>query len=112
MAKARSSEITTDAPSASASIPASAAEVLPVDACTVASHEALFVSCAEARCDACGGELPSDADAELPLATGHAVYMFTRGSESRMEHAPLCSACASAIGMTALARWEIEEEEG
>jgi hypothetical protein len=78
----------------------------------VASHDALFVSHAETRCDACGAELRSDAEADPPLATGRGVYIFTRGSESRVEHAPLCTACASAIGMTALARWEIEEEEG
>ena len=43
---------------------------------------------------------------------GAGVYMWTRGSEVRFEKVPLCPACASAIGISALARWEIEEEEG
>jgi hypothetical protein len=43
---------------------------------------------------------------------GLGVYLWARGDEIRFEGAPLCTACASAIGMTALARWEIEEEEG
>jgi hypothetical protein len=38
--------------------------------------------------------------------------MWARGDSVRFEKAPLCASCASAIGMTALARWEIEEEEG
>jgi hypothetical protein len=38
--------------------------------------------------------------------------MWTRGDQVRFEKTPLCPECASAIGVTALARWEIEEEEG
>ena len=37
---------------------------------------------------------------------------YKAGDETRLETVPLCTACAAAIGMTALARWEIEEEEG
>jgi hypothetical protein len=43
---------------------------------------------------------------------GRGVYLSARGDEIRFESVPLCASCASAIGMTALARWEIEEEEG
>jgi hypothetical protein len=43
---------------------------------------------------------------------GQGVYLWARGDEMRIESVPLCASCASAIGMTALARWEIEEEEG
>ncbi len=43
---------------------------------------------------------------------GEGVYLWARGNEVRYEKAPLCPSCAAAIGMTALARWEIEEEEG
>jgi hypothetical protein len=109
MTKGRTSGTTTDAPSTSGSIPA--APDAPADTWSVASHEALFASQAEPRCDVCGGALLSAGD-DLPYAVGHGVYVFARGSESRVEHAPLCASCASAIGMTALGRWEIEEEEG
>jgi hypothetical protein len=83
-----------------------------------ASQDALFAVVAASLCDACGDPLPEggaeDHDDEprgygLP---GAGVYMWTRGLEVRLESAPLCPSCASAIGMTALARWEIEEEEG
>ena len=67
----------------------------------------------EPRCDACGGPLPPPDDEddgyEVP---GRGVYVWTRGEEVRFEKVPLCASCASAIGMTALGRWEIEEEEG
>jgi hypothetical protein len=81
---------------------------------TVASHEDLFIERSETRCDACGGSLATDDDdAERGYGMpGRGVYLWARGDEIRFEGAPLCTACASAIGMTALARWEIEEEEG
>jgi hypothetical protein len=75
----------------------------------------LFDAVSLQRCDACGVVLPSpapDDDDEGYGVAGHGVYMWTRGDEIRLENAPLCASCASAIGMTALARWEIEEEEG
>jgi hypothetical protein len=77
----------------------------------VASHEALFAAPGEPRCDACGGPVPSD-DGEGFGLPGEGVYVWTRGEERRFEKAPLCPSCAAAIGVTALARWEIEEEEG
>jgi hypothetical protein len=43
---------------------------------------------------------------------GRALYVWTRGDEVRREEPPLCASCAAALGLTALARWEIEEEEG
>jgi hypothetical protein len=84
------------------------------DGVIVASHEALFASDRE-RCDACGAPLPDareSADDAGFGVRGEGVYLWTRGGEARVEKAPLCAECASAIGMTALARWEIEEEEG
>jgi hypothetical protein len=78
----------------------------------VASHEALFADDEEPRCDACDAPLPVADDVDGFDMPGAGVYLWTRGSEVRFEKAPLCSSCASAIGMTALARWEIEEEEG
>ncbi|MGO9835129.1 MAG: hypothetical protein ACLP1X_13020 [Polyangiaceae bacterium] len=79
----------------------------------VVSHEDLFVERTAARCDACGGALTADIAEPgrsygLP---GQGIYMWARGDDVRFESAPLCPSCASAIGMTALARWEIEEEE-
>jgi len=87
----------------------------------IASHEDLFSSVQEhepTRCDACGSAVasPAPTDEEGADATyglpGEGVYLWTRGDEVRFERVPLCPSCASAIGMTALARWEIEEEEG
>ncbi len=79
----------------------------------VASHEVLFAQPTEVRCDACGAPVTRDDDDEDGFGVpGEGVYMWTRGDEVRFERAPLCVSCASAIGMTALARWEIEEEEG
>lgn len=77
-----------------------------------ATHEALFAE-EPPRCDACGVLLddPGEADDSYAVA-GSGLYVSTRGPEVRYEEAPLCPACAAAVGMSALARWEIEEEEG
>jgi hypothetical protein len=63
------------------------------------------------RCDACGGELPTADEGGFEVA-GRGQYLWARGDRVRFEDAPLCPACAAAIGLSALARWEIEEEEG
>jgi hypothetical protein len=64
-------------------------------------------------CDACGESVPAPRDDDdgydLP---GRGVYLWVRGDKVVFEHVPLCARCASAIGMSALSRWEIEEEEG
>ena len=104
-----------DVPFETASVPAAADAKAP--AAMSASHEVLFQFGDERRCDACGDPFPlppaspSDDDDGYGVG-GQGVYMWTRGDEVRFESAPLCASCASAIGMTALARWEIEEEEG
>jgi hypothetical protein len=77
-----------------------------------ASPEAAVALVDEPRCDACGAVLPAVDEDEGFGMPGVGVYMWTRGTEARFEKVPLCASCASAIGMTALARWEIEEEEG
>jgi hypothetical protein len=80
-----------------------------------ASHEVLFEVVESNACDACGAPLVeglADADDDGYRIPGSGVYMWTRGDAVRFEKAPLCASCAAAIGMTALARWEIEEEEG
>jgi len=78
---------------------------------TVVSHEDLFVDAPSDRCDACGVAI-ADEELEGYGVPGRGVYLWARGEETRLESVPLCTSCASAIGMTALARWEIEEEEG
>jgi hypothetical protein len=78
----------------------------------VASHEDLFNEAPPTICDACGETLDATDDAPGYGVPGQGVYLWARGEETRLESVPLCAACASAIGMTALARWEIEEEEG
>jgi hypothetical protein len=69
-----------------------------------------------ARCDACSALLDAaeDDDGESGRygVRGRGLYVWTRGSEVRYEKPPLCASCAAAVGMSALARWEIEEEEG
>jgi hypothetical protein len=78
----------------------------------VLTHEALFVEARTERCDACGEHLGEDEAGDGFGIPGRGVYLRARGEETQLESAPLCASCASAIGMTALARWEIEEEEG
>jgi hypothetical protein len=67
----------------------------------------------EPRCDACGSAVHDD-DAEGADDTdgGHGLYVWARGGEIVYEEPPLCASCAAAITITALQRWEIEEEEG
>jgi hypothetical protein len=94
-----------------ASIPAQSPA--PAQSAECATHDVLFQNVAAPRCDACGSDLPAQAHGDDDYGLGgQGVYMWTRGDEVRFETAPLCASCASAIGMTALARWEIEEEEG
>jgi hypothetical protein len=101
-----------DGPYRSASIPESAGPESATAPLTSVSHEALFQLDAVTRCDACDEPLPAVDDSGAYSPQGRAVYLWQRGGEPRFETAPLCPACAAAIGMTALARWEIEEEEG
>ena len=77
----------------------------------VASHEALFEEVDELPCDACGEPVAVEGDEGYGIE-GSGVYLWKRGDGVSLEKAPLCASCASAIGVTALARWEIEEEEG
>jgi hypothetical protein len=77
------------------------------------SHEVLFAE-EEPRCDVCGAPLGADDD-ELgtgPALSGHGLYVWARGDKVVYEEPPLCASCGMAIGVSALARWEIEEEEG
>jgi hypothetical protein len=75
-------------------------------------HEALFdEGDAANRCDVCGQIVEEDSG-DGPALPGSALYVWTRGDEVRREEPPLCPSCAAALGLSALGRWEIEEEEG
>lgn len=43
---------------------------------------------------------------------GHGLLVFPRGDDVLYEEPPLCKRCAHAVGMTALWRFMMEEEEG
>jgi hypothetical protein len=55
------------------------------------------------ECDACGKRFEGE-------PTGRGLYIWTRGDEVRYEEPPLCERCADAVGLAALAQWEVEEE--
>jgi hypothetical protein len=59
----------------------------------------------ELRCDQCNEPIDGE-------PSGRGLYMWTRGEEVRLEEPALCSHCATVIGVTALASWSVEEEEG
>ena len=59
----------------------------------------------ELRCDACDGIIEGE-----PAGSG--LYVWYRGEEVRFEEPALCVQCATAIGVTALSAWNVEEEEG
>lgn len=63
------------------------------------------LNASEVECDACGTPLTGE-----PAGSG--LYIWKRGDEVRYEEPPLCARCATAIGVTALALFSMEEEEG
>ena len=82
-----------------------------------ASHAILFEDNQAHRCDVCAelltdGDGATDSDDTGYDVTGHGLLVWSRGEERRYQEPPLCASCATAIGLTALQRWEIEEEEG
>ncbi len=76
-----------------------------------ASHAVLFEVGVD-RCSVCSATLPEDGADEETRVRGRGLLVWARGDERRYEEPHLCPDCASAIGMTALSRWEIEEDEG
>jgi hypothetical protein len=76
-----------------------------------ATHAALFVADETVRCDVCNAVVAEDADDGYAVA-GRGLYVWARGDDVRYEEPHLCAGCAAAVGVSALARWEIEEEEG
>ncbi|MDP9035610.1 MAG: hypothetical protein M3O50_12460 [Myxococcota bacterium] len=78
----------------------------------VMSESALFEALPDEHCDACGRPSASaNRESDYGLG-GNGVYLSLHGNEARLETVPLCSSCTAAIGVTALARSQIEEEEG
>jgi hypothetical protein len=75
-----------------------------------ASHAILFETEGE-RCSVCSAELGDDEDDDGAVR-GRGLLVWARGDERRYEEPQLCPSCASAIGVSALQRWEIEEDEG
>jgi len=105
-------------------------ENVPSVGFVTAGHAVLFQDTEPKRCDVCAGPrggasrprseagAPStdaqndeDEDGGFDLG-GRGLLVWSRGEERRYQEPPLCSACATAIGVSALQRWEIEEEEG
>jgi hypothetical protein len=103
--------VATEDPCAAGGIPA-ARPTPSSDAFVSVSHEALFQASEATRCDACNELLVPVDDSDGYGVEGRAVYLWQRAGETHLESAPLCPSCAAAVGVTALARWEIEEEEG
>ena len=61
---------------------------------------------AEAQlCDACGELLGEERG-------GSGLVVWSRGEEVRREEPGLCPNCGCAIGLAALALWELEEDGG
>jgi hypothetical protein len=81
-----------------------------------AGHAVLFEEADPHRCDVCGSEAgadPSDVDDDSGYdVRGSGLLVWSRGEERRYQEPPLCAACAAAIGVSALQRWETEEDEG
>lgn len=77
-----------------------------------AGHAVLFQDIEAHRCDVCASALSTESDEDDEHGPGSGLLVWSRGEERRYQEPPLCSSCAAAIGVTALQRWEIEEEEG
>lgn len=77
-----------------------------------ATHAHLFeLDDDDDRCGVCSDPLEADEE-EGARVRGCGLLLWARGEERRYEEPQLCPSCASAIGVSALQRWEIEEDEG
>lgn len=79
--------------------------------CVSATHAVLFQTEGKDRCSVCA-ELLASEDDDAGQERGRGLLVWSRGDERRYEEPELCPRCASAIGVTALRHWEIEEDEG
>lgn len=83
-----------------------------------ATHAVLFEP-GPACCSVCAAGLTEETegangdDSDDDARTrGRGLLLWARGDERRYEEPELCPSCASAIGVSASQRWEIEEDEG
>ena len=60
---------------------------------------------ADLRCDRCDEPI----EGEPP---GRGLYIWSHRGEVRFEEPALCERCATAIGVSAVAAWSVEEDEG
>jgi hypothetical protein len=61
------------------------------------------------------GDRPTCHACDTPIEgepAGHGFLLFPRGERPKIERPPLCERCADAIGITALWRYWLEEDEG
>ena len=72
---------------------------------SVGTHRALFSHPSERRCDLCDAPIPLQGDG------GSGLFIWHRSGEVRYEEPPLCVHCGPALALTAMRRWEEEDEE-
>ncbi len=56
------------------------------------------------ECDLCGKDFEGQ-----PAGSG--LFIWTRGTELRIEEPPLCERCATRVTASALFQWAIDEDE-
>ena len=54
------------------------------------------------RCNACNAPIDGPPG-------GSGLLLWTRGEEVRFDEPPLCAQCATAIGVTMLTQWELDD---
>ena len=72
----------------------------------ILTHRHLFDTSDERRCDVCGDIVDIDDE-----DASSALYVWTRGNETRYEEPPLCAKCGPALGLAQVRRWQIEDDE-
>lgn len=82
-----------------------------------ASLKDLFEADESPSCGVCGDTLDAldaldDGSDEGHAVQGRGMLLWSRGEERRTEDVPLCPTCSAGIGITALSRFQLEEEEG
>ncbi len=92
-------------PAAAATPPVSVTCFIADEVAMAARMAASAAAVVARACDACGAPIAGEPG-------GSGLYFWARGEEVRLDEAPLCDACATAITASAHRAWDIEEEEG